>query len=127
MANSDTVEYFVSSTFKPSFVTINSNFSGLVDISESGNVCSFNHTVRLNILSTSIYMTYVFIAAFIAYLSVVLNAVVIAYYRKPQTCSRMFVFALVFKDYASVTFNVLQLIFPRSVFFTTHGSVRALF
>ena len=118
MAASGSIEDFVATTtLKSSFVTSISNYSAEEDVSEFSNASSFNHKVRLTTVSDSVYTSYVFIAALIIYLSLVLNAIVVAFYRKPQTCNRIFVFAMACKDFASLIFTVLPLFFPSSVLF----------
>ena len=114
MADSVTVADSVDSVVTMLNASFESNilkFSALPDVvTESSNMCSFNHKVCLTSVSVPVYMTYVFIAGSIFVLSVVLNALVIRYYRKPQTCNRIYVFGLVFRDLTNVIFKLLPLL-----------------
>ena len=116
MDNFDSVEDFVSTTFEPSFVSNLSRVSVIAeDVSEKNNVecdCSLYFGKVLFLLpSFPSNVMYACLAAIFFILSVVLNAVVIWFYRKPHTCNRFYVFCLALRDFSNVVFRLLPLLF----------------
>ena len=75
--------------------------------SEQNNECTIDPKVRLFSLPVSVDVLYICFAPLFVVVSVALNAFVIKFYRKSRTCSRTFVFVLVFRDFATIIFRML--------------------
>ena len=114
MDNFDSVEDFVSTTFEPSLVSNVSRVSVIEEIVTEKNNFSdcplLFSKVPFLLPSFPFNMMYACLAVIFFNLSIVLNVVVMRFYKKPHTCNRTYVFGLVYRDTANTVYKLLPLL-----------------